>query len=312
MRTSLAALLLAGLGATGLTVAAQQTPNLNATWTATKEVPTGLGLAPSPIFGPTFSAAISGDTLTLTRVPRANSPSVVTVIPLTGAETPTVVPGRQCFGDVIQNLSATRTPAGFDLVVVSAVSAGGTVTKSGLTYKFRADADTLVIEATIGGAAGAKQVGTVYRRSTDTMPPPAKAPNVTVAPATISALSWLAGDWVGVLGTSDVEERWTAPAGGTMIGTSRTTRSNGASFSAFEFLCVTQRAGGLVYTAMPNGSGTTDFLATKVEADSITFENPDHDFPKVIRYAKRADGGIDASISGAPGSKVTTYSFKKK
>jgi hypothetical protein len=32
----------------------------------------------------------------------------------------------------------------------------------------------------------------------------------------------------------------------------------------------------------------------------------------MIRYAKRADGGMDATISGGPASKPTTFSFKRK
>jgi hypothetical protein len=69
-----------------------------------------------------------------------------------------------------------------------------------------------------------RQVGTVYRRSTDALPPPLKGPNVTVAPATIAALGWLVGDGVGTVGATEVEERWMSPAGGAMIGNSRTTR----------------------------------------------------------------------------------------
>lgn len=80
----------------------------------------------------------------------------------------------------------------------------------------------------------------------------------------------------------------------------------------FEYLCIAQRHGGLVYTAMPNGGSATDFLLTKISADSATFENPDHDFPRAITYTKRADGGVDATISGAPGQRALTYSFKRK
>ena len=82
--------------------------------------------------------------------------------------------------------------------------------------------------------------------------------------------------------------------------------------TAFEFLCISERDGTLVYTAMPNAGAATDFTLTKIDADSATFENPTHDFPKVIRYAKRADGGMDATISGGPTSKPTTFSFKRK
>jgi hypothetical protein len=102
------------------------------------------------------------------------------------------------------------------------------------------------------------------------------------------------------------------PAGGAMLGNSRGTRGTPPAMVEFEFLCIAQRAGGLVYTAMPNGGGMTDFLLTKVSADSVTFENPDHDFPQSITYTKRADDGYDATIAGAPGQRALTYSFRKK
>ena len=63
---------------------------------------------------------------------------------------------------------------------------------------------------------------------------------------------------------------------------SRTLLSNGSAV-AFEFLCITERDGGLVYTAMPNAAAPTEFVLTKIDANSATFENPAHDFPKMIR-----------------------------
>jgi hypothetical protein len=92
---------------------------------------------------------------------------------------------------------------------------------------------------------------------------------------------------------------------------SRTVRNS--SVSAFEFLCIAERAGGLVYTAMPNGrTPATDFTLTAIDDSSATFENPSHDFPKMIRYAVRPDGTLEATISGAAGSKPTVFTFKKQ
>jgi hypothetical protein len=303
--------LLLALVVSGLpTVALDQQSNLTGTWVATKDAPAALGVAPSAVFGERFGLSVSGETVMLTRPVRGNVASMVTTLPLTGAEVPVVQTGRQCFGDAVQTITATRQGVGFDYVITTNTAPGAATTKVGLTYKFRAEGDTLVVESTMRDAAGSKQVGTVYRRSTDALPPAMKGPNVTVAKATIDALGWLAGDWVGTVGGNNVEERWMTAAGGAMIGTSRSTR--GASMVEFEYLCIAQRAGGLVYTAMPNGGGMTDFLSTKVSADSVTFENPDHDFPRSIVYTKNADGGVDVIVSGAPGQRALTYSFKKK
>ena len=78
-----------------------------------------------------------------------------------------------------------------------------------------------------------------------------------------------------------------------MLAVSRTLRDG--LMSAFEFLCIVERDGGLVYTAMPNGrTPATDFTLTKIDDTSATFENPAHDFPKMIRYTKRPDGSLEA------------------
>ena len=133
--------------------------------------------------------------------------------------------------------------------------------------------------------------------------PAAQAP----ARATIRDVAWIEGAW-GSAGTSTVEERWTPAAGGAMLGVSRTLR--GDRMTEFEFLRIVERDGGLVYIAQPGGRTPTEFTLTKLEATSATFENPTHDFPKMIRYSKRADGAIEASISAGAGSKPMSWVFR--
>ena len=96
-----------------------------------------------------------------------------------------------------------------------------------------------------------------------------------------------------------------------MLAVARTLR-NGV-MNAFEFLCIVERNGGLVYSAMPNGrQPATDFTLTKIEAGSLTFENPSHDFPKMIRYTLGADGTLEAVISGTEKQKAQVFRFKKQ
>ena len=97
-----------------------------------------------------------------------------------------------------------------------------------------------------------------------------------------------------------------------MHAVSRTLRG-GTSLNAFEFLCIAERAGGLVYTALPNArTPATDFFLTAIDATSATFENPAHDFPKKIRYALREDGTLEAVVSGEAGQRGFTLTFKKQ
>jgi uncharacterized protein DUF6265 len=115
------------------------------------------------------------------------------------------------------------------------------------------------------------------------------------ARATISDIAWLAGTWAG--GTKPVtnEERWTPAAGGAMLAVSRTLK--GDRMVAFEFLRIVERDGGLVYIAQPDGRPPTEFVLTSLAAQSATFENRTHDFPKAIRYSLKPDGTLEARVS---------------
>ena len=293
------------------TGAAPQPATLTGTWVATRDVPASLPIAPGAVFGERFNLGVTDRELALTRPLRGAS--FLTRHPMDGTEVRSVVPGRPCMGDGTTVASVERTADGLTYTLVSNIPAGGAATPVGLKYTFRLQSpDLLVVESTIRDAAQAppRAVGTVYRRTTDAMPAPLARPDVVSAPATIGDVAWIAGEWEGLVGTSTVEERWTPAAGGAMLAISRTTRTT--TMSAFEFLCIAERGGSLVYTAMPNAGAPTDFTLTSVDATGATFENPGHDFPKKIRYARRADGGLDATISGAATSKPTTFSFKRR
>ena len=130
------------------------------------------------------------------------------------------------------------------------------------------------------------------------------------ARATIADLRWLAGDWGGTLGRATIEERWSSAAGGAMLAVSRTVKDD--RLAAFEYLRIVERDGGLVYIAQPNGRPPTEFVLTAITADSATFENPAHDFPKMIRYTRRSDGSLEARVSGAGGERPQVFAFTRQ
>jgi hypothetical protein len=129
------------------------------------------------------------------------------------------------------------------------------------------------------------------------------------ARASIGQVAWIAGTWNGGGGGTTFEERRTPPAGGAMLAVSRTVK--GDRMVAFEFLRIVERNGGLVYIAQPEGRPPTDFVLTEVTADSATFENPSHDFPKMIRYTKKSDGTLEARISDG-GQKGESFVFRRQ
>ena len=94
-----------------------------------------------------------------------------------------------------------------------------------------------------------------------------------------------------------------------MLAVSRTLKAN--QLLAFEFLRIVERDGGLVYVAQPGGRPPTDFVLTRLANRSATFENPAHDFPKVIQYSLQSDGTLEATV-GDGRQKVQRFTFTRE
>ena len=95
-----------------------------------------------------------------------------------------------------------------------------------------------------------------------------------------------------------------------------TLREEGAArapLAGFEFLCIAERSGSLAYIAMPDARmPATYFYLTALTDSSATFENPAHDFPKLVRYSRLPDGSLQTVISAGPGTRETTITLKKQ
>jgi hypothetical protein len=117
------------------------------------------------------------------------------------------------------------------------------------------------------------------------------------AAPSISSLAWLAGGWETDDRGRYVEEHWTRPAGGTMLGMSRTVR--GDKTVAFEFIRLESRSDGIFYVAQPQGRPPVDFKLASLQDQEATFVNPgNQDHLKEIVYRKNADGSLTARIEG--------------
>lgn len=175
--------------------------------------------------------------------------------------------------------------------------------------EFRITTDGLQVRVATDPAAGFRSVG-LYRHAEDiAMPVPAKA--------VMDDMAWLSGAWVGTRGSQgqiSMEERWTPPLGGAMLGVSRTV-SRGR-MSAFEYLRIVERDGGLVYIAQPNGAAPTEFVLTALSDEHGTwravFDNPRHDYPKRIVYELSAEGGLTATIGFMKGGSPRSFEFKRE
>jgi len=112
----------------------------------------------------------------------------------------------------------------------------------------------------------------------------------------IDDVAWIAGSWVMDEDGTRMEERWMDPVGGAMVGLSRTTR--GDRMTGFEYLRIVADDEGVGYVAQPEGRPPTRFALVSWEEGEAVFENREHDFPQVIRYVKKAGGGLSAVIEG--------------
>jgi hypothetical protein len=124
----------------------------------------------------------------------------------------------------------------------------------------------------------------------------------TCQPAgTTADLKFMTGCWAFEANGRRVEEHWLAPAGGSLLGVSRTVA--GGKTADYEFLQIRDLPEGLTYIAKPSNQPEARFVISSRTADEIVFENPAHDFPQRIRYRRDGDhlrARIEGTIKGKP------------
>ena len=291
----------------------QLPPDFSGTWSLAPDSAAAANgkPAPAPGHGPTINIHHDGNTVTISRI--LNGVTGHVTHRLDGSETRSRASGRLCHGDAQFLWTASWQDDAIMTTLVGSVAPGATtMTPMDVKAVFRLRSpDTLVVETTSRTARSpeVRTATTLYKKTGPaTPPPPSPAPPLEAA---IDKAAWLAGTWVGTTGGSTSEERWTPPAGGSMLALSRTMRNG--NLNAFEFLCIVERNGGLVYQAMPNGrQPPTDFALTELGPASLTFENPAHDFPKKIRYALDAEGTLEAVVSGSGDGKPLVFRFRRE
>ena len=130
----------------------------------------------------------------------------------------------------------------------------------------------------------------------------------TPAKPTIASLSWLAGTWSFERNGRVVTERWTAPSGGMMLGTSQTVANTRTV--EYEFIALSANAAGdIVYLAKPSRQKEAGFKLVSSSPHAVTFENPEHDFPQRISYVLKEDGTLLAAIEGTKDGKTRRVEF---
>lgn len=123
----------------------------------------------------------------------------------------------------------------------------------------------------------------------------------------IEQARWLAGCWELKRGNRTGFEMWMPPAGGIMMGASRTV-ANGQVVE-WERLQLSEKDGHLVYTSLPSGQTEVSFTSTVTTDSGFTVENLQHDFPQRIIYRRHGADSLIARIEGPGGSGTRGIDF---
>lgn len=129
-----------------------------------------------------------------------------------------------------------------------------------------------------------------------------------LAADSVDSLAWLAGCWARTDAEAGSGEQWTLPAGGTMLGVSRTVR--GDRTIEHEFVVIRAASDGtLVYHAHPSGQASAEFRLLRLLEREVVFENAAHDFPQRVGYRLGDDGTLTAWIEGTRGGTTRRIPF---
>ena len=131
----------------------------------------------------------------------------------------------------------------------------------------------------------------------------AAAPLAAQAPVRRGRDPGLAGRRLG--GEKDgvaMEELWTGPRGGALLGLHRDVK--GQRLLSWEFLRIQATDAGIVYFASPRSAPPTAFKLVEAGDKRAVFENKEHDFPQRILYWVDAKGALHARIEGPQGGKT--------
>lgn len=136
--------------------------------------------------------------------------------------------------------------------------------------------------------------------------------------ATLSDLEWLVGSWHGEGLGGEIEEHWTAAAGGTMMGAFRLVGDG--ELRVIEYMMITRDEGRISYRFKHfNGDYTTweegrplEFTLIDVSEREAVFhsEVADQDSPRRLTYRLTDEGDMLVAVAGSDEQGTLTESFE--
>ena len=120
----------------------------------------------------------------------------------------------------------------------------------------------------------------------------------------IDKLTFLAGCWAGP-GTFEMRMK---PDAGSVMGMGRTVREG--KVAGTEYFFVSQQPSGIVLNVQQRlATKATEFRVKEITASSVTFENPEHDFPQRIIYRSTGPGTLLGRIEGMEKGKERAFDY---
>lgn len=124
----------------------------------------------------------------------------------------------------------------------------------------------------------------------------------------VEDLRWMTGSWASDSAGVRIEEHWSAPAGGTMLGMHRDLR--GTRTTGFEFFRIRRDSVGLVFLAQPGGRPPHPFRLKEMKPRFVVFEDPEHDFPQRLIYWLDARGHLHARAEGMVNGRLESEQWR--
>lgn len=153
--------------------------------------------------------------------------------------------------------------------------------------------------------------------------PPAPAPS-SVASVTVADFAWMTGTWQGEVEGDFVEDQWSEPAGGVMVGTFRWVRGGkGGKLALYELLALEPSPEGPVLwlrhfgaglVAREDKEGALAFHLTAYKPNEATFDNRDPKNPLRLIYRREGADRLVAVLERTENGKpvVTEFVYRRK
>lgn len=141
-----------------------------------------------------------------------------------------------------------------------------------------------------------------------TMPWPAAAADC----ASLAELRWLLGDWAADGDKTSFHESWAELGPQTFEGSGIERAKTDGAVKGSEVLRLLEMAGSIFYVSkVAHNDLPVAFRLTSCEEGRFVFENPAHDFPRVLEYRRDGHDRLVVRVSDG-GEKGFTLDFRRE